>query len=257
MRRITLLTDFGTRDGFVGAVKGVLASACSTAVVEDIAHDIPPGDVSKAARTVARYWERFPEGTVHLVVVDPGVGTARRGLAVEVRDRFLVAPDNGVLSRVLGGSGPCRCVALGPSALLPPPASRTFHGRDLFAPAAALLASGSPLEALGDSVIDPLLLEEPALVQEGGWMVGEVVEVDRFGNLATNLPPQALRAAGAMEVGRWVVSLLGAYGDAGSGEILALLDSEERVEVAVRDGSAAEVTGCRVGSRVRVRVRAD
>jgi hypothetical protein len=254
VRRITLLTDFGTRDGFVGAVKGVLAAACPSVLLEDIAHDLPPGDVRKASWALSRYWDRYPEGTVHVVVVDPGVGTARRALAAEVCDRFLVAPDNGVLSRVLGSARSWRCVALRPSQRGGGPASRTFHGRDLFAPAAGLLAGGLPLEALGEPVDDPWLLPEPLAREQNGWIVGEVVEVDRFGNLATNLPPDRVQASGELEVGGRKAHSRGTYGEARPGELLCLLDSEGRVEVAVRNGSAAERTGCGVGDPVRARL---
>ncbi len=253
MRRVTLLTDFGTRDGFVGALKGILASGAPGATVEDVAHDLPRGDVVKASRTLARYWRRYPEGTVHLVVVDPGVGTDRRGLAMEAGGRFFVAPDNGVLTRVIRDTDGWRCVDLSSSELLPPPPSRTFHGRDLFAPAAALLASGTPLPALGKGVRDPILLREPELRRSEAWVEGEVVEVDRFGNLATNLPPELVQRVGGVEVEGISVGLRGSYGEGRPGELMVVLDSEGRVEVAARNGSAAEDLGGGVGLRVRVR----
>src|SRR5687767_12950124 len=150
--RITLLTDFGTRDGFVGAVKGVLATLAPGVIVDDIAHDLPAGDVEAAARALARYWRRYPEGTVHLVVVDPGVGTGRAALACSAQGRLLVGPDNGALSPALsaawGAPAERRCVRI--DASVPAGAvSPTFHGRDVFAPAAAALATGRVLDALG------------------------------------------------------------------------------------------------------------
>lgn len=254
MVRITLLTDFGTEDGYVAAMKGVLASSPSSLLLEDITHSVPPGDVVKASRILSRYWRLFPPGTVHLVVVDPGVGTSRRALALRADGRYLVGPDNGVFSRVLLEANEVELVALRPSPLLASPESSTFHGRDLFAPAAALLATGSSLDALGDPVMDPIRLPEPEWTRLGPWAVGAVVEVDHFGNLGTNLPLEVTRGAGAVQVGEREIPFCRTYGEVGPGELLALLDSAGRVEIAVRNGSAAEHLGLGVGSPVRVRV---
>jgi hypothetical protein len=252
VNRITLLTDFGTLDGYVAAMKGVLASQAPESMVEDVTHDVAQGGIRKGGQVLARYWRRYPEGTVHLVVVDPGVGTDRRGLAGEADGRFLVAPDNGVLSRVLESAGTWRLVALEPSEILPAPESPTFHGRDLFAPAAARLASGLPLESLGPSVENPVFLPEPAPRSRGGTTEGEVVEVDRFGNLATNLPPDQVRRTGSVRVENLEVPLRTTYGEAEEGELLSLVDSRGRVEVAVRNGSAARRLAAREGTRVWV-----
>ena len=255
MRRITLLTDFGTRDGYVGALKGVLAAQAPSVLVEDISHDVPPGDVGKASWVLGRYWRRYPSGTIHLVVVDPGVGTERRALALEAHGRLHVAPDNGILSRVLAQAKEWRCVELVPSSSLPAPESRTFHGRDLFAPAAALLAMDGLLEDLGPEVGDPLRLPEPGWERKDDWIVGEVVEQDRFGNLATNLPEELTRWAGGVEVGgRWI-PFRDTYGEVGEGDLLALRDSEGRVEVAVRGGSAADQLRLGIGDSVRISLR--
>ncbi len=254
MARITLLTDFGTQDGYVGAMKGVLATRAPLATVEDIAHDVPPGEIRKASLALRRYWNRYPAGTVHLVVVDPGVGTERRALAMEADGRFLVAPDNGVLSGVLSQASAWRCVAARASEALPPPSSRTFHGRDLFAPMAAHLALGTPLETLGERVDDLRRLPEVRPRRAEGWLEGEVVEVDRFGNLATNLPESTVRAVGVVEVAGRAVPFRGTYADVESGEVLALRDSDGRIEIAVRGGSAARRLGAGVGASVRVRL---
>jgi S-adenosylmethionine hydrolase len=254
MARITLLTDFGTRDGYVGAIKGVLATHAPMARVEDISHEVPPGDVRKASMALGRYWRLYPPATVHLVVVDPGVGTVRRGLAVWADERLLVAPDNGVCTSVISQAQEWEAVVLKSSEHLPPPRSDTFHGRDWFAPAAALLATGSPLGRLGDPVPDPHLLPELRCTKVGGWIIGEVVEVDRFGNLATNLPEGLLRQAGELRVGRRWVPLGKTYGEVGPGDLVAVVDSDGRVEVAVRDGSAAERLGIGLGTGVRLRI---
>jgi S-adenosyl-L-methionine hydrolase (adenosine-forming) len=255
MRRITLLTDFGTRDGYVGAVKGILATQAPSALVEDISHDLPPGDIRKGSLVLGRYWLRYPPGTVHLTVVDPGVGTGRRALALQVEGHFHVAPDNGVLSQVLNQTRTWRCVSLVPAAGSPPPESRTFHGRDVFAPAAARLAAGTPLEELGPEVTDPVRHLEPRWRKTGEWLVGEVVEEDRFGNLATNLPEEMARLAGGVEAGEYGVPFRDTYGDAREGELLALRDSEGRVEIAVRGGSAADRLRMGVGGVVRISLR--
>jgi S-adenosylmethionine hydrolase len=257
MPRITLLTDFGTADGYLGAIKGVLAAHAPMVRVEDISHEIPPGDVRKGSMALGRYWRRYPPGTVHLAVVDPGVGTHRRALGVLADERFLVAPDNGILTEVLDQAGEWDCVSLVPSAFIPPAESRTFHGRDLFAPAAALLATGTPLEALGEMVVDPYRLAKPPVRAVGEWVVGEVVEVDRFGNLATNLPSNLVESVGEVELaGHWI-PLQRTYGEGTPGELLTLVNSDGRVEIAAREGSAANRLGVGRGAGVRVKVPLD
>jgi len=242
-RLITLLTDFGTADGYVGEMKGVLASLAPTATIVDVAHDVAPHDVDGARLALARYWRRFPEGTVHLVVVDPGVGSARGALATSSEGRYLVGPDNGVLSPALLHAG-ARCVTLG----IPPGASPTFHGRDVFAPAAAQLALGASLETLGAVADEPLIRRTPeATRRDDGGVQGEVITVDRFGNAVTNL--LAMRG-GEVQVNGLSLSLRRAYADAAPGEPLALVGSSGLVEIAVRDGSAAERLGLRRGSSV-------
>ena len=155
-RLITLLTDFGTADGYVGEMKGVLASLAPLSAVVDIAHDVAPQDVEGARLALARYWRRFPEGTVHVVVIDPGVGSTRGALAAASEGRFLVGPDNGVLSPALLHAG-ARCVSLA----IPSGAAPTFHGRDVFAPAAAQLALGASLESLGEQAESPVIRRTP------------------------------------------------------------------------------------------------
>jgi S-adenosylmethionine hydrolase len=242
-RVITLLTDFGTADGYVGEMKGVLASLAPSATLVDVAHDVAPHDVDGARLALARYWRRFPEGTVHLVVVDPDVGSARGALATQSEGRFLVGPDNGVLSPALLHAG-ARCVTL----RVPSTAAPTFHGRDVFAPAAAQLALGASLETLGAVEGDPLIRRTPeATRRDDGGVHGEVISVDRFGNAVTNL--LAMRG-GQVQVGELTLGLRRTYADAASGEPMALVGSSGLVEIAVRDGSAAERLELRRGSSV-------
>jgi S-adenosyl-L-methionine hydrolase (adenosine-forming) len=247
MRRIiTLLTDFGTADGYVGEIKGVLLSRVPDAHVVDITHDIPAQDVESARLTLARVWRRFPAGTVHLAVVDPGVGTARQALAVESDGRYLVGPDNGVLSPALLMTD-ARVVALS----VPSGAAATFHGRDVFAPAAAELASGTPIQALGAAAAEVLVRRTPEPRRRGdGALAGEVIAVDRFGNAITNLVgrrPALLEVAGA------VLPVRRTYSEVERGSPLALVGSTGLIEVAVRDGSAARLLGLDRGSVVLLR----
>ncbi len=241
--RITVLTDFGTADGYVAAMKGVLATGAPMARVDDAGHGLPRGDVAHAAWALHRYWGLYPAGTVHLVVVDPGVGTARRAVAVEADGRLGVAPDNGVLTMVLEEAERWRAVALE----IPPVASTTFHGRDVFAPAAARLAAGAALDDLGEPVDDLVMLPGRGASPERGV----VRTVDRFGNLVTDLPGSAWRRGAEVEIAGRSVPCAGTYGDVAPGELLALVGSDRTVEIAVRDGSAAAALGVGVGTSVR------
>ena len=243
---ITLLTDFGTADGYVAEMKGVLYAAAPDATVVDLSHDIPPQDVEAGRLAVARYWRRFPSGTVHVVVVDPGVGSQRAALAVHSDERFLVGPDNGVLSPSLLANG-SRAVTLP----IPPSASATFHGRDVFAPAAAALASGEAVDSLGTPCIDPLIRRTPeARRASDGSIVGEIIAIDRFGNAITNL---IAPRGGRVELGAQVLPIVRAYADAAVGDILAVVGSSGFVEIAQRDGSAARALQLARGMAVVLR----
>jgi len=242
-RLITLLTDFGTADGYVGEMKAVLATQAPLATIVDVAHDVSPHDVDGARLALARYCLRFPEGTVHLVVVDPGVGSTRGALATSSEGRYLVGPDNGVLSPALLHAG-ARCVALS----VPSGAAPTFHGRDVFAPAAAQLAQGASLETLGSVEENPVIRRTPeATRRDDGAVQGVVITVDRFGNAVTNL--LAMRG-GRVQVNGLSLPLRRTYADAAEGEPVALVGSSGLVEIAVRDGSAAERLGLTRGSSV-------
>jgi hypothetical protein len=244
---ITLLTDFGTADGYVGEMKGVIMSMAPEARVVDISHEIAPQEVESARLAVARYWRRFPEGTVHVVVVDPGVGSARAALAVRSDGRYLVGPDNGVLSPALLVAG-TRVVALP----VPSHASATFHGRDVFAPAAALLALGTPLDRLGHPHDSPIVRRTPEAKRRlDGAVAGEVIAVDRFGNLITNL--MAPRG-GTVEIAGRSIPIVRVYTDVAEGALAALVGSSGLVEVAVRDGSAARLLSAARGTPVVLRV---
>ncbi len=248
---VTLLTDFGDEDGFVGAMRGVLLGRAPGAVLADLAHHVPPGDVVKAARVLRRAAPCFPPGTVHLVVVDPGVGSDRRPLALRAGGHVFVGPDNGVLieaAEALGGVTEAR--ALTERSLWRGTPSRTFHGRDVFAPVAGALAAGLPLEAVGSPVDDWVRLDAPRPVRDpGGVWRGRVVEVDRYGNLITDLPP----LPGPLRLEIAGVAVQGpspAYAAVPAEALLVVVGSEGTLEVAVRDGSAAARLGARAGTPV-------
>lgn len=254
--RVTLLTDFGTADGYVAAMKGVIAAIAPHAVVDDAAHDIPPGDVHSAAWVLAAYWHLYPRGTTHVVVVDPGVGSARRAIAARLDGRFLVGPDNGVLTRVLAAhdEGAADIVEISNTTFVSDVVSATFHGRDVFAPAAAHLARGVALSDLGPALTDPVRLTlVPARRDADGAIAGEVVHVDRFGNLITNIPAEWLPAHASVRVGQRDVRVRQTYGDVASGEVVALVGSRGVLELSVRDGSAAALLAAARADAVIVR----
>jgi S-adenosyl-L-methionine hydrolase (adenosine-forming) len=251
MALITLLTDFGTADPYVAEMRGVLYSRAPGVTLADVSHGVPPGDVRAAAYLFGRTWHRFPDATVHLVVVDPGVGTGRAALAFGAAGHWFVGPDNGVFTSVLHR-------AEAPIMAIPAPADAapTFHGRDLFSPAAAALAVGAALASVGDPLpTTPVRLVLPAPFYEGKQVVGEVISVDRFGNLVTNLtaaevPPYAALAVEDSEIG----PLRRTFSDVESGQLVAYLGSGGQVEIAVRDGSASRRIGLGVGGLVRARL---
>lgn len=245
---ITVLTDFGSRDSYVAEVKGVLLAGAPAATLVDVTHDVPPGAVMTAQFLLSRVWARFPAGTVHLAVVDPGVGTGRRALAAEAAGQRFVAPDNGLLTMLPHGA---RFVALA----VPAASAHTFHGRDLFAPAAARLATGASLEDLGLPVADPIRSPLPAPRRRGDETVGVVLHVDHFGNLITNLPAPEFPAGATVEVrvdGSLVGVLSPTFGAVAPGELLAYVGSGGTVEIAVRDGNAARRLGVGIGAAAAV-----
>lgn len=247
---VTLLTDFGAADGYVAEMKGAVLRLAPGATLVDVTHEIPLGDVAAAAYVLGRTWRAFPEGTVHLVVVDPGVGTARRAIAAEAGGHRFVGPDNGVLSRVLEAGG-VRVVALRVGAT----ASPTFHGRDVFAPAAAWLLAGEPVTSFGTEVKDPVLLPPPRLERCGDELIGEVVHVDRFGTLVTSVPGSDVSVGATVRVAGHDVPLGRTFADVAPGALVAFVGSGGTVEVAVRDGRAEEVLGVERGAEVRMSAR--
>ncbi len=256
---ITLTTDFGARDGYVGAMKGVILSIAPQATIVDIAHGIPPQDVAAGAVALAQAAPWFPPGTIHVAVVDPGVGNKRHDIVVEAGGHLFVGPDNGVLSLV--ARGPRQIFQIESPQFRRDPVSPTFHGRDVFAPAAARLASGArPMDA--GSILDSMVeITRVPTRRAAGVVEGEVIHVDGFGNLITSLPGDVLAGAPDADIGVEVdggdglfAPLVGrTFSDVEPGALVAYVGSGGQVEIARRDGSAARRMDAGRGTVVRVR----
>ncbi len=258
-RIITLTTDFGTRDGFVGVMKGVILSINPQAVIVDITHDIAPQNIEQGAFLFANAARYFPANAIHVVVVDPGVGSARRAIAMQIGETFFVAPDNGVLTYATRNTQhDIRVVHLTNSKYWLPRVSATFHGRDIFAPVAAHLSLGVPLDALGEPMDDWVKLSACAnAARLGEEVVGRVVHIDRFGNAITNIGEELLagmdRARVVVRVGAHALrGIKATYASAAPGEAVALISSSWHVEIAVRDGNAAQKLGLQIGDEIVV-----
>ena len=255
---ISLITDFGLADTYVGQTKAVILGIDPALRIVDLAHIIPPQDVAEAAFQLATAWQAFPKGSVHLAVIDPGVGTPRRPIAFRHRGHYFVMPDNGLATLVLGNSQPDRLVVLDRPAIHRPVVSPTFHGRDIFAPVAAYLAMGRPLDEVG-SIADAgslVRLAIPVIEREGARVWGPVVSIDHFGNCRTLIqsgdlpaPPDRVQVRCGPVVIRGIVPT---YGSVPSGHTLALFGSHGGLEIAVRDGNAARAWDIRRGSIVEL-----
>jgi len=260
---IALLSDFGLRDHYVGAMKGAILAVCPEATLVDVVHELPAHDVAAGALALDAAYRHFPGGTVFLAVVDPGVGSERRPLAIGAGRWIFVGPDNGLFTHVLDAHPSARLHLLANPLLSRGPSSPVFHGRDLFGPAAARLAGGLPLEEIGPAVADPIRLEPPPKERTADGWEGVVLHADRFGNLATNLVEADLtalvdRRRESLEVivGGCSLPLVRCYADVEAGSPCALVGSSGRLEIAVRMGRADALPGASPGSAVRVRRRA-
>jgi S-adenosylmethionine hydrolase len=258
---IAMLTDFGTRDHYAGTMRGVALGICPDATLVDITHEVPPHDVLAGALELAASYKYFPAGTIFLVVVDPGVGSTRRGIAAEAGDFRFVAPDNGVLTAVLDEHAPKKIVELTERRYARPTVSRTFEGRDRFAPAAAWLGKGIELGALGRSASAIHRLEIPQPVVDADGIRGEVLLVDRFGNLITNIDLRTFDklSSGPLDIriGTFQVSkVISTYADAAPGDICALFGGSDHLEIAANGASAASELSLGRGAPVHVARRA-
>jgi S-adenosylmethionine hydrolase len=261
---VTLLTDFGTADYFVGAMKGALLSVNPRALLVDITHEIPPQDIEAGAFTLLAAFEAFPEGTVHLAVVDPGVGSARRAVVVEGGGQLFVGPDNGLFGHVYERLAQYRVFHVTSEKYFRARVSETFHGRDVFAPVAGALSAGVRAEEFGPEVSDFVRLPLARPARDGaGALVASVIHVDRFGNLVTNiarrdLTPEEIARGARLRIGDREIRSFRSFFAAGAdapGEPFAVWGSAGFLELAVFRDSAARVLG--VGRGQEVKVKAD
>lgn len=252
MKAITFTTDFGFNDWFVGTMKGVILRTAPNASIVDLTHGIAPGDIRAGAFALAAAYHYFPAGTIHVAVVDPGVGSERAGAVIETENYFFVEPDNGVFSFALRGERLRSIHRLENPKFQLTEVSRTFHGRDVFAPAAAHLSRGVPAGQFGPRVHDLVQLDwpEPAATRSG--LRGEVVHLDHFGNAITNLPASRVLASGATKVtvGGKTVPLRECYADVPRGKPVAVIGSSGLLEIAINGGNAAKALKLKCGSKV-------
>jgi len=243
---ITLLSDFGTSDHYVAAMKGVILGICPEAELVDITHDIAPYAIAEGAYTLAQAWRCFPKGTTHLAVVDPGVGTERRAILAEADGHRFVAPDNGLLSFILGAVPKTTVREISEPRFFRDSVSRTFHGRDIFAPVSAHVARGIAPKRFGNVINDTVVKSFSAIFQQTSERYSaSILKIDRFGNVITNLEVEKFRRIGSesfrIRVGSRTVSTFHAtYGEARKGEIFALFGSSGFVELSINQSDAAK-----------------
>jgi S-adenosyl-L-methionine hydrolase (adenosine-forming) len=258
---ITLTTDFGVNDHYVGTIKGVILNIFPDVEIVDICHSVQPFDVLDGALTIAQSYSYFPSGTVHVVVVDPGVGTARRSILVTSDRHHFVAPDNGVLSMVYSQEERLHIRHVTAEHYALQPVSNTFHARDIFAPVAAWLAKGVDPEKFGDEITDFVRFNAPKPKSaDGNTLRGVVLKVDRFGNLVTNVTPQDAPmlfgvdpAPFRISVGRHEITEIHSnYAEGSPGEVFGVLGSMGYLEISSNRGSAAKITGSGKGSEVTI-----
>jgi S-adenosylmethionine hydrolase len=258
---ITLTTDFGLADGYVGTMRGVILGIDPTVTIVDISHDIAPQDVREAAYILYAAYPYFPQDTIHLVVVDPGVGSERRAIALRTPQATFVAPDNGVLSYIVAREKVEEIVNLTNPRYHLSPVSRTFHGRDIFAPVASHVARGVPLTELGEPLTEIITFPLPRpQVSPDGTIVGQVIHVDRFGNLitsimATDLADNPPPRKGVIKIkGQSIRGIVNTYAEVAPGKLMALIGSEGHLEISVSGGSACQTLEAKVGDEVLLRV---
>ena len=254
MAIITLLTDFGLRDHFVAAMKGVLLKLNPDLTLVDISHQIPPQDIFSGSLTLSQSCFYYPAGTIHLAVVDPGVGGARKALAASAGGHFFVAPDNGILTHAMESAEDFTAYEITADHYFNKPVSNTFHGRDIFAPIAAWISRGIPLHQLGPEVKNPVRLQLPALKRVGDALIqGTILAVDHFGNLVTNLKPSDIPGAFKIMAGQQEITRVHmSYADGAPGEVFIVPGSCGYLEIAVKNGSAAAQLNMKMGIPIGV-----
>ncbi len=257
-RTITLMTDFGTSDHYVGVMKGVLLNINPQVQIVDITHAIPPQDIHGAAFLIDSTYRYFPTGTIHVIVVDPGVGGERRAIVCQTDIAYFVCPDNGILTHILCNEKRTRTLAVENSTYFLPQVSNTFHGRDIFAPIAAYLSRGIPIDNLGNPITHPVQLPVPRPEVTDKGVIGHIIWIDSFGNLVTNISQEILESlkgqngvtihAGGTEINH----LNRSYAESAVGEVLAIVGSFNRLEISINQGNAAQVLGLRRGDTITI-----
>lgn len=260
---ITLLTDFGMSDPYVGMMKGVILSINPDARLIDLSHQVEAGSISQAASFIREAYHYFPEGTIHMAVVDPGVGTDRRLLGMELEKHFFVGPDNGIFWPIIEGCKPTEVRQLIEEKYFLPHVTSTFHGRDIFAPIAAHLSLGKDLKQMGPRLNNPIKLSYPVPKVINDILYGQIIRVDHFGNLITNIYRDDLErflksVKPSIQAGNFTIKQLSyTYSDTEEGEPLALINSSDQLELAVNLGRASQyikiASGEIIGTQVRVR----
>jgi S-adenosyl-L-methionine hydrolase (adenosine-forming) len=256
---ITLLTDFGMSDGYTGVMKGVIYRIAPEVKIIDISHLVHAQNVLEGSLILNRSYPYFPDGTVHVIVVDPGVGTTRRPIAGRIGSQFFVCPDNGLITHALEqaekAGNPVEIVHLNQPRFWLEQVSHVFHGRDIFSPVAAYLANGVDLREVGSLITDPVRLRLPEPEQRQNRWIGEVIAVDHFGNLSTNFKPSHLEQFPHPMIhvgGREIGGLVSTFGDRAPGSLVALIDSDGGLAIAIVQGSAALELGAKIGDPVEV-----
>lgn len=255
---ITLTTDFGLADPFVGIVKGVILNLAPSVQIIDITHEIEPQNIQQAALTLESAHNYFPKNTVHLVVVDPGVGSERRSIAVKTKSAIFVGPDNGVLTPVIVASSPVYELTNKKYFLDSP--SSTFHGRDVFAPASAWIAKGTALSKMGRKISDPQILQFPQPEVKENVISGKIIHIDRFGNCISNISLNLLNATFqakdslTLKIGKTSIQDIAShYSQCDRGDLGCLINSWDKVEIFCREGNASNKLKCRVGTSITIK----
>lgn len=251
---ITLTTDFGTKDGYVGQMKGAILSVHPNAAIVDVTHDIEPYSILPAALVLKQIFRTFPEGTVHVGVIDPGVGGPRRGIAVKADGSYCVGPDNGLFSLIVDSAEKAEVRTISPTASEHTAPHPTFHGRDVFAPIAARLTEGRSFEQIGPVIYDPERIDLPRPKVTSAGITGEIIFADRFGNLTTNIRSDLIRNQSLRVIAgrREIPGLVSYFEQVEPGQALALINSFDLLEIAVNRGNAVQDLGLGPGDRVEV-----
>ena len=250
MTVITLLTDFGTADYFVGAVKGAILSVNPQAIIADITHEVPPQDIHSAAFTLLAAYKTFPAGTIHVAVVDPGVGSARRPIIVSAGGHFFVGPDNGLFTYIYDRELMSRIFHVTAEKYFRQPPSTTFHGRDIFAPVAAALSKGVEVEAFGSVIVDAVRLDSLVPEVKDGQVEGRIIHIDRFGNCITNITRDVFDVGNLVINGETISKIREYYADSDRNEVFAIWGSAGFLELSINGASAAQKLKIKTGDRI-------